>query len=110
MLNSSVCWLLIVLVPTMTWMLDLLVMTVKAQYFPTVVDIGMENDRGLGPFDDFGHSAQKEVGGEDEQPHGRSSAMRKPQYRLSWQSIRVLNEAVTDTDRQEMGMKVGPTS
>lgn len=95
MFNTPVFWLLVLLVPTMTWILDLLVMTVKNQYFPTIVDVGVEKDRGFGPADGFTHR---------DNSTGEPSKAAK-QFNLDLGSIQALNERMTETERQELGIK-----
>lgn len=106
MFSTPVFWLLILLVPTMTWMIDLLIMTIKTQHFPTIIDVGIERDRGFGPNDDFANPAEVSAPEPGNRSRSMSHAPSRQKYSLDWNSIQVLNETATQSERQEMGMKV----
>ena len=118
-------WLIgVLLVPTVSVIVDYVFVYLRLSFFPSPVDIAMEHDRGFyvpdraaaPPLDEHDAAeraslkAAEETEVEEEEQERRRSGWYPGKYLVGLQLLRRLNARVSAKDKEEMGISEAPTS
>jgi len=105
MAMSSTFWFLIFAVPAASVLLDFTIRFTKREFFPSIVDIGIEIDSGLAP--NVNGLLPKNVDSKDTQDDVRYSNIldrRKHWFPLDWQAIKSFHSRIMPQELEHLGI------